>query len=487
MREDARKSKRGIRQWDSEDLSRAFPFIRGLRTRLGAEAQSIYYMWRRGLVHYILQRRRQNAIRQRQMPHTWHAASALAETSGGWGEALRAAGIRYCEGSHVLYIPPQDGLDQRFGDFVRAYPADAGFKVLKNHGKPAEARYVRELKMTSMTRSVLVGTANDLVPVASALNDMGIGPRLYDVTHISVGGANMTAFVVQHIDGKSPLPDDCSEFMEVLRTLEDEQRLAFAVPNWQCREDFRCPDCNGNLLRSVSDGGLYYVDFQNFLIPNEAERLKRLTERARETAHCGTEVRVLGGRYLHQQIPGHHTIGKRDTSVRWERMKALLHEANVVLKNRLVLDVGCNTGLMMAQALNEGAHWGVGWDLPPITKLGAELLSILSYTRAWFVGAELHKAYSLEADIPQHLVPYLNESIVFYLSMRRHIGFIEGLRKLPWRYMIYEGHHYETGQHLEDVLSELQSFVPCTVVARTDVRDGASDPRPLLLLVRSSL
>ena len=40
----------------------------------------------------------------------------------------------------------------------------------------------------------------------------------------------------------------------------------------------------------------------------------------------------------------------------------MLARADDSLRMKVVLDVGCNAGMMLAAALSDGALWGLGWD-----------------------------------------------------------------------------------------------------------------------------
>jgi hypothetical protein len=81
---------------------------------------------------------------------------------------------------------------------------------------------------------------------------------------------------------------------------------------------------------------------------------------------------------------------------------------------------------------------------------------------------------------------HLNASgILFFLAMRKHIGFPEGIRHLPFRCMVYEGHETES---LSDAHEHTQRIVDAwnlRVVASTSYTTGESrKERPVLLLRR---
>jgi hypothetical protein len=293
-------------------------------------------------------------------------------------------------------------------------------------------------------------------------------------------------FVVQHIAGGCPTEEACAGFLSRLRQFMESNQLLTSLASWEHHDDFRSPGCNGNLLQSSLDGQLYYVDFQNFLIPDYDNYIHKLLNEARGTVHFGRKYLSRGGRYLYQQIPGIASTGKRDIRLRWEYVKALLAQQDVSVRGRVVLDVGCNTGMVLAEALNDGALWGTGWDLPEVVEHGSKILSALGYTRYHLTGARLSKDYSLSADIPTHLVPQLGNSILFYLAIRHHIGLIDALANVPWQILVYEGPQEETSEELHNVIHQIEQMTPCEVAAKGEIEDGDCTKRPLVVFRRRS-
>jgi hypothetical protein len=90
----------------------------------------------------------------------------------------------------------------------------------------------------------------------------------------------------------------------------------------------------------------------------------------------------------------------------------------------------------------------------------------------------------LEEDIPQEIAPLLRESIVFYLSVREHMGILQSLQTIPWRAFVYEGHQGETVEEAQDFLRPLVSHERRMVTASyIRLRDAVSDARPVVVLI----
>jgi len=469
-----------------ESFLKQIPALRGTRTRVRAELSALVHTIRSGVWRQVFRGRRERNSRRRQLPLVWQSSLSLDSSQPDLAGELRRLGIQYHEGSHALYIPPQAGLAATLGAFVDAYPPEAGYKLLKNPKGPDDAHYIGDLRRHPWVRSALVGTAADLIPVANFLHDQQIAPRLYDVAQLSAGASQLTMFVVQHIAGTCPTKEECATFLSRLRQLSESNQLITSLADWEHHDDFLSPDCNGNLLKSSMDGQLYYVDFQNFLIPEYDTYLHKVLDNARNTVHFGREYLFRGGRYLYQQIPGVASSGKRDIRLRWEQIKALLAQQDVGVRGRVVLDVGCNTGMVLAETLNDGAQWGIGWDLPEVVAHGSKILSALGYTRYHLTGARLAKNYPLMADIPSHLHPQLGNSILLYLAIRHHIGLIDALASVPWQVLVYEGPQEETPDELREVIHQLEEMASCEVAATGEIEDGDCTKRPLVVFRRRS-
>jgi hypothetical protein len=466
-----------------KNLARRIPGLRVAYNRTIAELRLLCHVTKNGLWSRIRRRKTGSASRSWQAPLVW---SALISPRGGsplTGE-LAAAGIRHEEGGHAVYVPPQSDLARKLGAFVTRYPGDAGFKILKDFQPPHEARYVGDVRRHTWTQSVLVGKARDLVPVANLLYQSGLGPRLYDVAQLNAGELSLTMFVVQHIEGEEPSELECQQFLRRVETLVSDGMVLIALPEWRNESDFRCPSCSGNLLKAADNQRLHYIDFQNFLLRNPEEHLARILKEARKGVHFGNEYFLRGGRYLYQEVPGTGAQGRRDTALRWRTIRTLLERAGIQIGGRLVLDIGCNTGMMLAEALNEGALWGLGWDRPGVVEHAERILGALGYTRFDLTGAELKKGYDLFPAVPSHLRSAVSDSIVFYLAIRHHIGFLDSLASTPWGVMVYEGAEGETGVSFQKVFEELHKLVPCELVASSEIRDGDCDARPLAILRR---
>lgn len=395
----------------------------------------------------------------------------------------RSHGVPCVEGRHTLYFPPGRALRAWIPDIARYYPDDAGFKVLKDFRPPHEAEYLIGAAGARWRQKVL-GPPWHQMTAANLLFWLGVGPRVYDVCMWRSAQASCTSFVVQHIDGVEPATQECEAFLDELREQCSSNSLKILVTDADRASDFRCPDCNGNVIRG-GDGRVRYVDFQNFVVwPPSAWRERAVRDAAANT-HFGLEHKVRGGRYLYQSVPATGDRGKRDTDRRWHYLERVLGEHDISLERRLVLDVGCNAGMMLHSALARGAHWGLGWDRSAVIPHSEQLLLSLGTSRFSLFGRDLHADYDLEADIPPWLMPHVPGSVLFYLSVRQHIGLLQSLASLPWRVLVYEGHQRESVNDIELVFARmLQCGV--RIAARTYLADGDSARRPLAVLTRDS-
>jgi hypothetical protein len=411
-------------------------------------------------------------------------------------EELRAElgrrGLRFCEGAWTLYIPPQAGLRELLGPVVDRYPADAGWKILKDFARAESASYIprdrsawQEPSVSTYADTLLAGTSRDQLQRATVLHLYGIGPRAYDVVTLTAGESALTAFVVKHVAGSVPTADEFRGLLDRIDRRLASRELALPHLDWRQHKDFLPPDCNGNAIRDADTGEVLYVDSQGFLAPERKTLVAAVLKgNARSELHFGEERVTRGGRYLYQSIPDVLEGGKRDTGTRWELITDLLGRAGVGLAERPVYDVGCNAGMMLAYALSAGASWGVGWDRPAVIHHARELLIALGFTRVDLHSAALVPDYPLIDDVPEHVRRGASEGVVFYLAMVKHIGFLNGLAALPWRVMVYEGNEIERLATLDEHLAALRPLCRFRVAEAVDYTDGEGRPRPLAILVR---
>ena len=400
--------------------------------------------------------------------------------------------VTYEEGGWTVYLPPQPGLRGTLGEWVNLYPDDAGFKILKDLRPTEEARYMpfewrgwERSPASTWMQSAISGTAEAQILPANVLYMCDVGPRLYDVFTLEGRSALLTVFVVQHVAGGAPSSQECAEMLARIDAMVESGRASIVLDDWKQHKDFRPPSCNGNAVRSERTARTLYVDFQNFLVPNRRRLIRSVVSgEAKRELHWGREYLIKGRRYLYQSVPQAAATGRRDSARRWDAIVRLLRATGFDLQGRLVLDIGCNAGMMMGNSLAGGAHWALGWDRAAVGRCARDLMLALGYTRFDVFGAELVRDYPLRSDIPTHLTPLLPDSVVFYLAMRRHIGFLRQLGDIPWRLMIYEGGEMETVDTLRDFLEDLSTLCEFKIAAVRQFRDSETGARPLAVLVR---
>lgn len=396
-------------------------------------------------------------------------------------EQLRAHGLIVHEGRHTLYVPPQPELAARLGPVVEAFPPECGFKLLKRFAAPEHARYLYQADTTG--EAALLGGIHEQARAAAALASLGLGPRLIDVVHLQAGDRDLCAMVVEHVRGRRPTVTEHGRLLDALDVLRGRERLSLANPSRYDCGDFEAPDCNGNLM--VTDAGeLRYVDPQLFLFDHAAV-LGDVMDRHREVLHFGDRLRVVKGgeRFLYQGLPGGAEVGRRDPDDRWLALDPMLAAHGASPRDRVVLDVCCNAGLMMAGALHRGARWAVGWDLPPVAAAAAELLPLLGAGRSTVVGRALHEDVELAPDVPAWL-PVGDDALCLFLAAWHHVGFPPGVGALPWRFLVYEGREHEDAATCDANVATMERRWRCRAVASRVIADGLCGPRPLVLLAR---
>lgn len=470
-----------------KEILRPYPQYRAVRSAykmLARNASLLRHIAREGLsARLLLPSSRSSRQTLRQQVVSWTLSIPGFAESHELIRWLRSRGLTVNEGRNTIYLPPGDGLTDLLAPQMGTYPRTSGFKILKRFGPPAETHYLAPNSQLG-ARSRLIGSPLDQLISANYMYALGIGPRVWDVACWNAGGEAYTVFVVDHIEGRSPTREQCAAFITHLKHLITSTHLRIVLPDWERSSDFTSPDCNQNLVISADVGRAQYVDFQNFCLPHAPSWTRDILSNAKGTFHFGGGRLIRGSRYLYQSVPGLATSAKRDTSSRWQWLTRALREATLDLHGRVVLDIGCNSGLMLHAALAAGARWGLGWDRPAVARHAEELLLSLGTSRFHLYGADLHPSYRLEEDIPVRLAPALQEAVVFYLSVRQHVGVLDSLQQIPWRLLVYEGHQGEELRALPGILAPLlRDNVRC--VSSSLVADGDSGPRPIALLRRA--
>ncbi|MGN6190025.1 MAG: hypothetical protein ACTHOE_14115 [Conexibacter sp.] len=406
--------------------------------------------WLRAAIAHRLRAGARAATPLAQAPSRRDCALAPVEDLDGLRRQMAARGLAVHAGRAGVYVPPQAGLAEALGELTRGYPLDAGFK-LAPAGDAASAR--------------------ERLRAACALHAEGVAPRPYDVVELPAAG--LVATVVEHVAGEPPAAPEREAALERVERAARAAGLVARDARW--REPH-------HLVADRADG---FLGADHFTLADPTRSVeRRLSPEARRDLHFGLEYRLRGGRYLYQSVPTVGASGRRDSGRRWRFLSALMAEHGESVRDRLVLDVGCNAGMMLASTLADGAAWGVGWDRPTVVRRGRELLLGLGFTRHELIPGELEADRPLAAEVPQHLRPQLDGAVVLYLAIRHHIGWLRALGEIPWRTMLYEGGEHESVATLDQSLAGLRELCDVEVAAAVDFRDSEGEPRPVALLLR---
>lgn len=385
------------------------------------------------------------------------------------------------KGAHAIYLPPEVWKSGVWSELAKDYPDDAGLKVVKRLGG-INGPYVSK-ESSCITQQFILQGHNEQLIVNNVLMIQGISPKLYDVLELVSGETSCVVYVVQHVDGGVVKENHvCEELIYRIKAAVECRLLQLVNWNGFDDDDFLCPECNGNLLLAKGIGKALYVDIQNFRLAEYTPYLKELAIQAQKASHFGDSSIMLGGKYLYQAVPGLGIPAKRDPAMRMKYINELLEGVRLNLVEKIVLDVGCNLGLMMAQYLGVCAKWVHGWDMPHIVEHSAKMLAAVGCTRFSLTGCELNNDYPLHEDIPEHLRG--DRFVISYLSIRGHVGWLKDLAKIDWEFMIYEGHEDESEKDFKLFCKQLSRLVEHKVLAETYKSDGTSRDRKVAIILR---
>jgi hypothetical protein len=91
----------------------------------------------------------------------------------------------------------------------------------------------------------------------------------------------------------------------------------------------------------------------------------------------------------------------------------------------------------------------------------------------------------VEHDVPGFLAGALRGCVVSYLAIRGHLGWLAALERIPWAFLIYEGHKSESEEVVAEHLAVLARSVPFARGPLVTFRETPGGrPRPMTILVR---
>ncbi|HEY6230098.1 MAG TPA: hypothetical protein VIW64_02430 [Pyrinomonadaceae bacterium] len=400
-------------------------------------------------------------------------------------EHVQSPGANYREGSHAIYLSPSSLKLTALNSLAADYPADAGIKIMKNPGSLDESSYLMgRAKGDSSIQLGMVHTHRHLSLVANLLHARGLGPRLYDLINLKCGEHIRSAYVVQDVGNTTPTVAQCEAGIQALRDLDAEGFIRVILPAGFNDEEFECPSCCNNALVD-SQGRFQYIDFQNFLLGDYEKFLSGLAVAAAEQTHFGDTNALRGGRYLYQTVPGLKLPAKRNVANRMKTLTRMFEQAGVSIAERLVLDVGCNIGMMMSEYLRLGAKWCHGWDRATTVPHTERMLLALGCTRFSTTGADITRSHVLTNDLPPNAASSLQGCVISYLAVRGHLDWLESLGQVPWSFMIYEGHEGETADDFESHLADFRKLTSFELGPVSTYVDGDSEERIVAILLKT--
>jgi hypothetical protein len=463
---------------------RAFAAVRSAKDQLIVEARVVRQLGPLTLASAVLGSWREgwHGVLPLQAPTRIAVPGSEAFSVDALAAGLKETGLPVGTGHHTVYLPPRSLAASRLNALAELYPPDAGLKLLRLPGPADGSGYLFGTGHSAIQHEV-THDRRELTLVANLLHVRGIGPRLYDLVELETPQGVWTGYVVQHSGSGVPTSEACESLLARIRALETAGAIRMSTPGGFAHIDFAPPACNGNAVADEASGA-YYVDFQNFLLRHYAHTVEQAAVAAAESTHYGDESLLRGGRYLYQSVPGIALAAKRNINARIWQFEALLRSAGTSLDRRIVLDFGCNVGMMMGQYLRLGAGWCHGWDLPTVAPHAEELLYLTGCTRFSTSGVSLERGSRPEDTLPSFLVRRLQGCVISYLAVRRHLGWHDTLGRLPWSHLLYEGHEQETLDSIDRHVGALSRLAPVRVAARAMVDDGDSTARPIAVIAR---
>jgi hypothetical protein len=181
-------------------------------------------------------------------------------------------------------------------------------------------------------------------------------------------------------------------------------------------------------------GKLRYVDFQAFMMRDPQQHICQMADLFYQDGRRGRTRRHSGARHLCPSITGRDD-GQWHADV--DFFKQALQRQGVSVEGAVILDVGCDAGMVMHFALTGGATWAFGWERPPIAAAARKLLLALGMTRFDIFDLDLSGDRDLLADLPQDRHLGIN-SVLFFRAGDQDGAYFERIKTLPFKYMVYK-------------------------------------------------
>jgi hypothetical protein len=247
------------------------------------------------------------------------------------------------------------------------------------------------------------GNLIDCSRIQNLLAFHGVAPRVYDVGVINYKGKKYPYQVAEEI---MPGATNGIQKEEVRKTIEWYKMYygfemefddTYRDDNW----------INGKL-----------IDFQGFRLRKDYEELmyQRFMSNAKWAGNFYQDYKQLHGWRNSDRI-------------------AMLEKAELNLKNKRVLDIGCSGGQFSRWASDRGAYEVHGVDLPEVIEVTREVSNYDRYFNIDWTGIDLN-----EKDLNAR-----NVDVIFFLSMTRHVGLKSWLFEAPT--VVYE-HNGDVDQQI---------------------------------------
>ena len=356
-------------------------------------------------------------------------------------------------------------------EFPNNYSSNVGIKILINKKFKGEFKKdIYGLKSFGQHNSV-----KEVLRVGNRLFLKGFGPKIYDLIQINDPQGNKAyAYLVENIEGK--YLTDTKKAKEFTAKITSDKWLEPALNTTFLVDDFSISRDSPNFINNNSS--IKYIDFQALKITNEFIYLRELSKNLGSTSF-GRKRIFANQNYTYQVLPIFKN-GKRDTLKRWKVFDKLFSSSLISIKNKIVIDVGCNLGMNIYYCLNKGAKFVYGIDKKVISEQSNLILNALGATRYKTVGTDLKNEIQLQ-NLENHILDKID--IIFYCSIDGHIGYPNKFKNLNFEYIVHEGHVNTTiEENLDNMFKHdwLRKNLS-EILYYTYINDGDSGSRPLLL------
>lgn len=363
--------------------------------------------------------------------------------------AIKKQIVKLQEGRHSFYLGHSSEIEKVCSSLNSFYPHPFGLKIIKSREISSDGTpYYTSKKLTPVSNAVTmraVGSIYEKAVISNLLNLKNVAPRVYDVIRLKDDYYCYYAMVVQHINGSVVTGKKGIDFIKTFKKVLSETEIStIGIKN---HADLRPPDFRNNIV--ADESGIYYVDIQNFIRFPKIDRncRKILSKQTVNKLKMPLELikwrcsKQNTGSSLHQDVC-FSSFDEIDSSLSINKLS---------FKNKKVLDVGGETGILCMYALSRGARWCVGLRQPELVEKNIKRMFEKGFTRFDII------SNNADRNLKPEELPFKKYDMIFYSSSQENLSIPKWIKHFKYNLFIYMKNYLMSTEEVIDKIKEFDT------------------------------